>query len=441
MRGIFVFAAGGILGAATASAALAVPSYSRQTGEPCTSCHIGAYGPALTPHGRAFKLGGYSDGKTVVPLSGSALLSYTHTAKDLAEKPEGFSRNDNAAVQEIVAFVAGRIAPRAGAFIAVEHSGIEHATMLDHFDVRYALPLKAGNKDMIWGFGVNNNPGSQDVFDTLPAWSLPHEAPELVPERIGMPLLAEGLEGQVAGLSTYLWFDNSIYAEVAGYRSLSHGLLNTIGVEDEAGRISGVAPYLRLAYQKDFGKGAASFGLVAMRTAIHPERQPGPTNKYFDWGLDATYQYLGNRKNIISANIAFLHENQTRDFDFAAGDAERRKHSLNSMSGNLSWYRNNTFGLTGGLFHSWGTRDQVLYGPEEDGGSRSGRPDTSGYILQADWVPFGKESSWGAPYANLKLGIQYTGYFQFNGAGSNYDGFGRDASDNNSFFAFAAVSF
>ena len=67
--------------AISATPAFAVPSYSRQTGEPCTSCHVGAYGPQLTPHGRAFKLGGYSDGKTVVPLSATAVASWTHTAK------------------------------------------------------------------------------------------------------------------------------------------------------------------------------------------------------------------------------------------------------------------------------------------------------------------------------------------------------------------------
>jgi hypothetical protein len=258
---------------------------------------------------------------------------------------------------------------------------------------------------------------------------------------MGMPLLAEGLEGQVAGLSTYLWIDDSIYAEVAGYRSLSHGLLNSIGVGDEAGRIAGVAPYFRFAYQKDWGKQVASFGLVGMRAAIHPERQPGPTNKYADWGFDATYQYLGNRKNIITANLGFLHERQTRDFDFIEGSAERRKQSLNSISANAGWSHHNSFGVTVGLFHSWGTRDRVLFAPEEDGGSRTGKPNTSGYIVQADWVPFGKEGSWGAPYANLKLGIQYTGYLKFNGARRNYDGFGRDASDNNTLFGFAAVAF
>jgi len=438
--GVKVFTLLGALG--LASPVSAVPSYSRQTGEPCTSCHVGAYGPQLTPHGRAFKLGGYSDGKTVVPLSGTALMTFTHTAKDQSEPAsEHDGRNDNVALQEFLGLIAGRVAPRVGTFIGVAYEGPERKAKLDHFDVRYALPLKIGAKDAILGFDVNNNPGSQDAFNTLPAWAFPHEAPELVPERLGMPLLAEGLEGQVAGLSTYLWFDDSLYAEVAGYRSLSHDLLETIGVEDEAGRIAGVAPYVRLAYQKDWGTRVAAIGLVGMQTRLHPERVPGPTNKYFDWGLDATYQELGDRKNILTAQLSYLHERQKPDFDFAEGGTTLHRRSLSSLNANVGWSHKNSYGLTLGLFRSWGTRDPNLFVPEEDGGSRTGKPDTAGYILQADWTPFGKEGSWHAPYANIRVGLQYTGYFKFNGASHDYDGFGRDASDNNALFAFVATAF
>ena len=424
------------------SPAWAVPSYSRQTGEPCTSCHYGAYGPALTPHGREFKLGGYSDGKTVIPLSITGTASFTHTAKDQPEAISGHDgRNDNFALDEVVGFVAGRLLPHLGTFIAVAYSEIDRHTALDHFDVRYAQPLKIGGKDALVGFGVNNAPGSQDVFDTMPVWTFPHNGSELVPERIGSPLLDGGLEGQVAGLSTYLWFDDSIYAEVAGYRSLSHGFLDTLGVEDEAGKISGVAPYARLAYQRDFGKQVASVGVVAMNAAIHPERGPGPTNKYTDWGLDATYQYLGNRKDIVVANLAYLHETQRRDFDVEEGGTTKRDHSLNSVKASASYYRDNSYGLTGALFNSWGTRDQELFAPEEGGGSRTGKPNTSGFIIQADWTPFGKEGSPLNPWLNLRLGVQYTGYFKFNGAKRDYDGFGRDASDNNTIYGFVDVAF
>jgi hypothetical protein len=46
-----------------------------------------------------------------------------------------------------------------------------------------------------------------------------------------------------------------------------------------------------------------------------------------------------------------------------------------------------------------------------------------------------------APWANLKLGLQYTAFSRFNGAGQNYDGFGRNASNNNTLYLFAWVAF
>lgn len=36
---------------------------------------------------------------------------------------------------------------------------------------------------------------------------------------------------------------------------------------------------------------------------------------------------------------------------------------------------------------------------------------------------------------SVKISLQYTIYNKFNGASSNYDGFGRDASDNNTLYA------
>ncbi|MBL8446093.1 MAG: hypothetical protein JNJ44_01630, partial [Zoogloeaceae bacterium] len=46
--------AGALLGASPA--AQAVPSFARQTGQECAACHVGAYGPQLTPYGIKFKI-------------------------------------------------------------------------------------------------------------------------------------------------------------------------------------------------------------------------------------------------------------------------------------------------------------------------------------------------------------------------------------------------
>jgi hypothetical protein len=39
------------------------------------------------------------------------------------------------------------------------------------------------------------------------------------------------------------------------------------------------------------------------------------------------------------------------------------------------------------------------------------------------------------------VGVQYVAYTLFNGGTRNYDGFGRNASDNNSLFVFLWIAF
>jgi hypothetical protein len=38
----------------------ALPSFAQQTGQPCSTCHIGSFGPQLTPFGGVFKIGGFT---------------------------------------------------------------------------------------------------------------------------------------------------------------------------------------------------------------------------------------------------------------------------------------------------------------------------------------------------------------------------------------------
>jgi hypothetical protein len=50
-------------------------------------------------------------------------------------------------------------------------------------------------------------------------------------------------------------------------------------------------------------------------------------------------------------------------------------------------------------------------------------------------------TSWGGPWVNVRVGLQYTGYLKFNGGTSDYDGFGRTAHQNNSLFLFSWLAF
>ena len=88
-------------------------------------------------------------------------------------------------------------------------------------------------------------------------------------------------------------------------------------------------------------------------------------------------------------------------------------------------------GGTVAAFDTWGSSDPLLYG-----GDRTLKPDSSGFIFQADYTPFGGADAPLDGRFNLRLGAQYTLYTKFNGASSNYDGAGHNASDNNTFRLF-----
>jgi hypothetical protein len=45
------------------------------------------------------------------------------------------------------------------------------------------------------------------------------------------------------------------------------------------------------------------------------------------------------------------------------------------------------------------------------------------------------------PIQYLRVGAQYTAYIRFNGASTNYDGFGRNARDNNSLFLYTWLAY
>ena len=92
------------------------------------------------------------------------------------------------------------------------------------------------------------------------------------------------------------------------------------------------------------------------------------------------------------------------------------------------------------MFQTTGSSDPSLYAPGDVDGSASGKPDSNGYLIQLEYVPFGKADSLHRPWLNVRVGLQYTGYSKFNGGSSNYDGSGRSASDNDTLFAFLWVA-
>ena len=98
-------------GVMPASDAYALPAFAAQTGQPCQTCHVGGFGPQLTPFGRNFKLGGYTlrtGDNFTLPLAGMIVASFLHTQKD-APSPAAphYGVNDNFALDQASIPVAG----------------------------------------------------------------------------------------------------------------------------------------------------------------------------------------------------------------------------------------------------------------------------------------------------------------------------------------------
>lgn len=420
--------------------AAAVPSFARQTHQECAACHIGSFGPQLTPYGQKFKLGGYTeksdDSESTIPLSAMLVGIYDRTASDLPEAPTQHTKtNNNTELQEGSIFAAGAITQSLGGFLQATYSGIDRKAAIDNLDLRFVKPLAIAGQDAIFGLSLNNNPTNQDVWNTLPAWGFPYMVSDLAPEPGGAPIVAGGLEMQVIGLSGYLSWNDTLYGEFGLYRTQSDKMLkntNVIDTRADVSELADPAPYFRFAYTNSFNRQNISVGVLGFDAKVKPGREAGPSNHYTDLGVDASYQYLGTRRHIVTVNTSFINETQTLNAFVSDGSAERKHNKTNAFNLNGSYYFQNTYGLTLGYFNNFGSKtDTTLTGEDPLEGSRVGKSNTSGYIVQADYTPFGKEGSWGNTFANVRLGLQYIAYNKYNGSKSNYDGNGRDASDNN----------
>jgi hypothetical protein len=434
-------------------AAQALPSFAQQTGQPCTACHIGGFGPQLTPFGRAFKIGGYTqtggDGiASQIPLAAFIQSSFTHTNTPQPQPPANdFGNNNNPAINQISVFLAGRLTDYAGGFVQTTWSGTDRSIFLDNTDLRLTMPLSLGDSELRVGLSLNNGPGVQDAYNSSPIWRFPFISSSLVPTPAAQPLLTSGLVGNSIGLTTYAWYDRRLYLEAGGYASFGPTLLSAAGAALGPGSTANIAPYVRAAYEWNWNAQSAHVGGLVLSANFNPATSAFTIdgshgrNSFTDTELDGGYQYLGDGTHIVTFDASFVHEGQNQRANFNTGAASQAGNALNQVNANVSYFYQNTYGLTLGWQYTWGNADPLLYPAAPLTGSRNGSPDSNAFIIEADWIPFGKDTSWGRPFGNLKLGLQYTIYTLFNGGNGNYDGFGRAASDNNTFFLFAWLAF
>jgi hypothetical protein len=438
-RSTRLLAGAAALGLLSAGAAHAVPAFAVQTGQACQACHVGGFGPQLTPFGRDFKLRGYTArvNSWNVPLSAMAVASYLHTAQD-QPPAKNFAPNDNFAVDQVSLFVAGGIGSHFGGFVQTTYDGVGHSFSWDNLDLRAVTTAKLDGRELVLGLSLNNNPTVQDPWNTLAAWGYPYTTANLAPSPAFGPMLNGGLAQVSLGITAYALYDGKWYVEAGGYQSPGSRTLTRLGADPTSpGSISGVAPYVRLAYQANDGDRNWQIGAFMMDANINPglDTSTGRTDGYLDLGVDGSFQKYFNGGSALTFNARYTHERQNLTASNLLGMSDNLTNHLNDLRFDTSYYYHGKYGLTVGMFETWGSTDYTLFG------GRVGKPDSGGVTVQFDVTPWGDGKSPLGRRFNLRMGVQYTAYWAFNGAGWNYDGYGSNAGGNNALRIFTWLAY
>jgi hypothetical protein len=425
--------------------AYGVPSFARQTGLACSSCH--SIPPELTPLGRLFKLNGYtmtgirtitsksSATKAGLNLNSWLPLSAFFQASDTApNKPQPGTQSDSFEFpQDVSLFLAGAFSTHTGGYVQFTYTGQNDHFGWDNTDIRYANSTTLASKSLVYGITLNNNPTVEDLWNDTPAWGFPWVSPDSTVGPITVPALDGVLAQDVAGLGGYAMFDNHWYADATLYRSDHLGAPQPNPGTGFNINIQGVAPYWRLAWQDTFGNNYLEIGTYGLHLRSTPNGVMGAENSYTDVAADLQWERIFPKlsNDLLTVHGTYIHENSDLNAAFASGGASFSPHHLNTWRADGTWHFGDKYGATLGAFNTTGTSDPLLYAAAPVTGSASGSPKTSGYILQlAYW-----------PVQNISLTLQYTGYWRFNGLQMNYDGAGRNAWNNNAVYTLVWFNF
>jgi hypothetical protein len=415
----------------------AIPSFARQTGLSCAACHT--VFPELTSFGRQFKLNGYTmtniktigqtaetkKGKKVTKLKLlriSALsvmfkTGFTHLSKSLP----GSQNNNIEFPQAMSLYYGGQITPHMGSFIQLTMDGTEGTFGLDMVDIRYANTTQIGKVPFLYGMTLNNGPMMEDVWNTASPWSYPYSASGVAPEPSAGTMVEGGLMG-VLGAGAYGLINNHFYLGFSVYRTAPFGAI--IPPNDLSNMtIKGVSPYWRVALQNQWGKSYLEVGTFGLASSFYPTGISGATDNYTDIGFDLQYEYSFG-KGQLTFHSSYVAEKQKLNASNAANNSQFSTNNVNSFKTDASIFLRKGCKFTLGYFNYSGSSDNIIYAPDPVSGSRTGKPNSSGFLAQVDYLP----------WENTKFSLIYTAYNKFNGAADDYDGYNRNARDNNSIY-------
>jgi len=419
--------------------AQAVPSFARQTGLACASCHT--VFPELTPFGRSFKLHGYTLNGTkaitaessrsdsaltlnsIPPLSAMMQVSFTH----VQNSPSGSQNDDVQFPQEFSLFYAGAMSKNAGTFAQITYEQASGNFGWDNTDIRYANELPDYN--LTYGLTLNNSPAVQDLWGTGPVWGYPWSGPgDAAPAGPSVqPFI--GSEDFVAlssaGLGLYGMWNDSVYTELTLYRTAHVGTAAPGGGSNQT--ITNVAPYWRLAWQHTTDSGDnLMVGTYGMWAKFHPNGVDGQTDRYIDTALDTQYEHPFASGDMLSVHASYTHEDQDihstgsgDSLSFDSAKVDGTYHLGSHATATLGYF--NTWGDKGAYYPGYVNGDGDALNPTGTG-MDAFNPDSNGWIAQAAYLP----------WENTKLTLQYTAFDKLDGSSKS-----RDTTDNNTLYFLA----
>ena len=491
-RSRFIGAAAVVQGAVAVLAALvsldaaALPSFARQTGQNCLACHAGGQFPELTPYGRMFKLTGYTTGVRTIPLSVMGVMSSARV-KDTTKTDDptvDFQKGNSLMFATGSVFLAGKVTDNIGVFVQNTYDNYSSQdvgpngelgkfkghSQADNMDFRWADRFIDARRDLVVGVTLNNNPSVSDPWNSAAAWM--QYVPGATPtghQFVDGPYPGFGAGGNIAGATAYGYWNKTLYGELGLYRTANQALsFMSAGIADiNKTKLGGTNPYWRFAYTREWGAHNIMLGTSGMVAHVFDGGSDvsdvNNRAKIKNTGLDAQYQYLLD-PHTVTAQAAYMRQKQNYSANEMAAaaspyfladgvtpvDAPNPSDTINAFRGKLTYVYQAKYGGSVSYFNVRGTTNTLnqtsgfdttglitTTDPNGTGiastrvnGNLSGNPATSGFTYEGFWTPL----------QYVRVGAQYTAYSKFNGASDNYDGFGRNAKDNNTlrFYIWAA---